>query len=145
MTTIIFFALSLFVSCAGSQSINKRVVHVMNGYLFPKEVSFSYNKDALYQVNNERYIITAKATYDTKGEIEEIVVYKPEGLINYSKADILNDKKLVEYLGFSITQNLVVKSNVLFDGTSTQNVEILEENTMLLKKEEGNLIFYLLE
>ena len=145
MNIIIFFALSLFLNCAESQSIDKRVVHVMNGYLLPKEASFSYNKEALYQVNNERYIITAKATYNTKGEIEEIVVYKADGLINYNKVDIMNDKKLVEYLGFSITQNLAVRGNVLFDGTITQNIEVLEENTVLLRKEEANLLFYLLE
>lgn len=140
--SIILF-LSNLIACSSVSYKKYRIVEIFNAvkiesdnYVFSRESTFNIDR-------RHKYSIRQKAIYDKEGVIEKFILYKPEGIIAYSKENIIQDKRLLEYSGFPFIQKWFYVNKTLIDEKGNKIDGIIKIDEFLLKLEIGRkVVFY---
>lgn len=109
-------------------------VKIIDGYIFSAE--------SVFEVDGTKYSLRQKAIYGRDGEVEQFLLYKPEGTIEYSKAEILKDKKIIDYAGLPFEQKWTYESDYLVDNAGVR-IRVRKVNCHLLMHEvDGDRVLF---
>ena len=129
---LIFTMLSILVSCKNGSTEEHhnykvtRYQRVDQGYHYSKDI-FSYKS------NVYRPIITAEYISDT---LVSVLVFKSEGKVNYSRADIDADPLLFQMPNTPRNRIIVISENQVIDnGKSYQITESVKDSIYSLQKD----------
>jgi len=129
------------VSCDMKEE-RRSVQEIINGLQLEDGSSYIYSEESLIELGKEKYSLRKKAIYDLRGNLMKIEIYKPEGILSYTKEEILQDSILFELLGFPLKQSWYFQDNKLVkENNKTIKVFMLEEN-YLKTNENGSIILY---
>jgi len=132
---ILFVMLNVFTSCDRSKEVHNFVVteyqKVGKGY--------QYSNDVLkYQGNEYKPLVSSEYFNDT---LTTVWVYKSEGKISYSKAELNSDLALKKMMNLIENRKIEQKEEVLIDnGKSYQILESKKDS--IFCKNKDNLILY---
>ena len=136
----LFFAVLLFTSC-GAQD-KTVVVEILVG----KEVEndgYIYSDDSIFKFGNKEYSLKSKAIYDVDGNIQQLEVYKSEGKLSYSRAELLEDRKILDYYGLPFQQKMSYSDGKLSNGD--EKITVITFEDYLIDKEDSVVRFYKLK
>lgn len=136
----LFLGLLLFSSCDAQDKTT--VMEILTG----KEVGnagYIYSDDSIFKLGNKEYSLRSKAIYDADGNIQQLVVYKSEGKLNYNRNDLLGDKKLLDYYELPFQQKMSYSDGKLMDKNNKIAVTYIED--YLINKDDGVVRFYKLK
>ena len=126
------------ISCKNQKGM--RIVEMFKGVEI-ENLNYEHSNNSIFRLNNVTYSLRQKVIYNEKGEFERFILYKPEGMLEYDKKELLKDKNLIDYYDLSFKQNWFYK-----DGTLTiesNKIKVLKiEDTFLITEENGVTIFY---
>lgn len=136
----LFFGLLLFLSCDAQDKTT--VIEILTG----KEIEnadYVYSDGSIFKLGNKEYSLRSKAIYGTDGNIQQFVVYKSEGKLDYNKADLLRDKKMLDYYELPFHQKMSYSGGTLKDKDNKIAVTSIED--YLINKDDGVVRFYKLK
>tara|TARA_R110002049_G_scaffold286226_1_gene467889 strand:+ start:3916 stop:4377 length:462 start_codon:yes stop_codon:yes gene_type:complete len=126
-------------SCKGQIETNK-VIEIFKGIEIGND-SYSFSEESVFELNGQKYSLRGRAFYTLDGNINNLIVYKPEGALEYDKDDILNDSDILGFYGFPINQNWTYKNNQLVNKKG-EVIEVQKVNEKLLKLKETDRITF---
>ncbi len=137
---LIFVMLSIFISsenCSTEKPYNYKITRYQR-----VDEGCHYSKDFFtYKSNVYRPIITAKYISDT---LISVFVYKSEGKMNYSRADIDADSLLFQMLNTPVYRPIeIIKNQVIDNGKLYQITGSIKDSMYCLQKD--TLILYILD
>lgn len=97
-----------------------------------KEVSsgLKYNNSCgTIEYRGEKYTIK-KSVYYVKKKLQNVDVYRSDGIISYTKSEVESDKKLANYLGIPLVRIVVISKD-----------KLLDNNTLFSYEAKGDSIF----
>jgi hypothetical protein len=110
------------LSCDSSQQ--NRIVEIYN--FIPIELSnYKYSNSSNLILGKEEFLIKEKAVYDNLGFIKKLFIYKSEGVVEYSKEELIMDMKILDYLKIPIKQNWIYYKGNIIKGSNIIPVEEL--------------------
>lgn len=77
--------------------------------------NYVFSDESMINVGEITYSVRQKAIYGISGAIQKLIVYKPEGRLEYNEEQILRDTQLIGNYGFPVKQNWRRMSDVLTD------------------------------
>lgn len=100
-------AFLVMMCCANCDAqTESKIVEIYTGIEIVDK-NYDYSEESVFNLNNVEYSLRSRAIYDLDGEIEQLIIYKVEGAIEYDKNQLLEDKNLLDYYGFPIDQNFI--------------------------------------
>lgn len=135
LNLILFVMLNVFTSCDSNKNMHNFVVteyqRVGKGY--------QYSNDILkYQNSEYKPLVSSEYFNDT---LTSVWIYKSEGKISYSKAELNNDPAFKKMLNLLENRKIEQKEDVLIDnGKSYQILESKKDS--IFCKNKDNLILY---
>ena len=57
--------------------------------------------------NGNKYLKNEKLSFNNKGDLDTVILFKPEGTISFSQKDLLSDSLLMEASGWKISGNII--------------------------------------
>ncbi len=81
------------------------------------------------EYRGEKYAIK-KSVYYIKNKLQNVDVYRSDGIISYTNSEVKSDKKLANYLGIPLVRNVVIS-----------NDKLLDNNTLFSYEAKGDSIF----
>lgn len=95
----------LVFGCNAQKKGDLKIKNILIGIEINGTNQYIYDSEPTYVINSDSISLRKKAEYDNKGELEFLTLYKSEGVLTYSRLDILNDTALLDYTGISINNN----------------------------------------
>ena len=132
----------LFVCCQNRNSNNssQRVVEISSAVLIDED--YKYSTESIREINGNKVWLRYKACYGTNGNINKLIVYKPEGVLQYEYAEIMADTNIVLNFKLPLTQMWVYRNNKIDKHNDEEiNVELVND-TLLMSKVNHDVIFY---
>lgn len=136
----LFFAVLLFTSCEAQDKTI--VVEILTG----KEVEsdgYIYSDDSIFKLGNKEYSLISKAIYDVDGNIQQLEVYKSEGKLSYSRAELLEDRKMLDYYRLPFQQKMSYLDGKL--SNENKNIIVIPIEDYLIDKDDSVVRFYKLK
>lgn len=136
---LIFAMLNVFVSCKNNNT-EKPHNYKVTSYQRVEE-GYHYSKDIfMYKLNTYRPIVTSEYINDT---LVSVLVFRSEGKISYSRADIEADSLLFQMFNIPHSRIIdIVGSQVIDNGKSYQITELIKDSIYSLQKD--TLFLYIL-
>ena len=81
--------------------------------IYCKEVSsgLQYNNSCgTIEYRGEKYTIK-KSVYYVKKKLQNVDVYRSDGIISYTGSEVKSDKKLANYIGVPSVRNIIIKES----------------------------------
>lgn len=104
--------------------------------------NFVHSESSLFEMGSQIFSFRQKAIYDLTGMIEMLIVYKSDGIIEYSQNEIKEDMRIIENADLPGNQSWIYNNGNIIKGDSIQiRVESLDEKTFV-SKENGKIIIY---
>lgn len=136
----LFFAVLLFTSCEAQDKTI--VMEILTG----KEIEndgYIYSDDSIFKLGNKEYSLRSKAIYDVDGNIQQLEVYKSEGKLSYSRAELLEDKKMLDYYRLPFQQKMSYSNGKLSNGD--EKIIVIPIEDYLIDKDDSVVRFYKLK
>ncbi len=99
------------------------------------------DEDAKYYIGTDTLSEMSSVEYDKTGELLSITLFKSEGILKYTKDEVLKDLKLLDFVGAKYKQNWTfINDTLLVNESDTLNIEIIateRDRQVLLKRKEG--------
>lgn len=137
---VLFFAVLLLTSCEAQDKTN--VVEILTG----KEVEsdgYIYSDDSIFKLGNKEYSLRSKAIYDVDGNIQQLEVYKSEGKLSYSRAELLEDRKMLDYYRLPFQQKMSYSNGKL--SNEDKKITVIPIEDYLIDKDDSVVRFYKLK
>ena len=118
LITLYAFTYILY-SCSIEQEYNSFNI------IYCKEVSseLQYNNSCgTIEYRGEKYTIK-KSVYYVKNKLQNVDVYRSDGIISYTKSEVESDKKLANYLGIPLVRIVVISKDKLLDNNTLFSYE----------------------
>lgn len=135
-----FILLCVLLSCQNCALVDakKNVIEISTAV--PVEDSgYVYSNESLLKVNNDVFSLRSKAYYGRDGELTKLIVYKPEGRIEYQPSELISDTNILTNVGLPRNQSLVY----LHDSLKNAKGEIISFEKIsddLLKSSLGGIV-----
>lgn len=75
--------------------------------------NFQHSDESLFRVGQRVFSLRSKSCYDSDGVIREFILFKPEGLLRYSKEQLATDKQLMEHHQVYFSQDWLINGNLI--------------------------------
>jgi len=111
---LLIYVFLCFIVSSCSLKNRKIIVEISKGFKIDNR-SYIHSDESTFKINSENYSLRSRAIYDQKGHIDSLIVYKPEGTLQYSRSELLEDKNLVNYYNYPLSQNLIYKDCKILD------------------------------
>ena len=128
---VLTFFFVIFYSCVDKAVPIKSI---LNGIRIITPHEYYYNESAFYIVNNDTFFIRFKSEYDNSKSISRLILYMPEGCLEYNKIDILSDPNLLSYTN----NNQTLKWKYINDNIISNTLDTIYVNS--IKKQDGTEI-----
>ena len=156
MNKIFIYTLILIVSVAsGCTSIDIKEIQNIKHENKIKEIftavkvtdsNYVYSDESVYKINKKTYSLREKAIYNKNGDIEKLIIYKSEGILEYNKEKILNDIKILKYSGFPLSQKWRFINNNITDSNNNKiSKATILNKYILMSTKDKKVIFYKIE
>lgn len=76
---------------------------------------YVFSDESIVNLGGITYSFRQKAIYGKNGVVQKLLIYKPEGALEYNEKEILNDTKLMINSWLPVSQNWRLMHNVLTD------------------------------
>tara|TARA_A100000171_G_scaffold52292_1_gene69964 strand:+ start:820 stop:1293 length:474 start_codon:yes stop_codon:yes gene_type:complete len=132
----------LSVSCQTDKKANI-VQAIAKGIQVESEYHY-FSQEADKKIGKTNYSLRSKVEYDLNGDVLRLLVYKPEGVLEYGKEDLVNDKNVLASYGYSFKNKYTISEDGLFD--SNEKViptKRLERNILSTKTDDKVTLYYL--
>ena len=140
LSDLVFAA--VFLISLGSCGNQKDVIEVFAAVKVESD-GYIYSQESIFRVGEKKYSLRQKAVYGDDGIVQKLIVYRSEGVIEYGKDELGEDRKLLDYLGFPFYQNWVYVNKQLIDGRGEKVEDVKKLGEHLLKAEKNNKsVFY---
>ena len=93
--------------------------------IYCKEVSSGLqcnNSCGTIEYRGEKYTIK-KSVYYVKKKLQNVDVYRSDGIISYTKSEVESDKRLANYLGIPLVRIVVISKDKLLDNNTLFSYE----------------------
>jgi hypothetical protein len=128
-----------FLGCKGQNSIKVKELCIA---IEVENDNYVHSESSLFEIGSHIFSLRQKAIYDSDGMLEKLLVFKSDGILEYSRNDIQDDVRVIENAGLPNSQNWSYKDNsIIKDDGSQLRVESLDEKTFK-SKENGKTIIY---
>lgn len=135
LITLYAFTYILY-SCSMEQEYNSFNI------IYCKEVSSGLqcnNSCGTIEYRGEKYTIK-KSAYYVKKELQNVDVYRSDGIISYTKSEVESDKKLANYLGIPLVRIVVISKDKLLDNNTLFSYEAKGDSIFV--NQAKNLVIY---
>jgi hypothetical protein len=135
----------LFSCCQAQKSEQLSVSKVLKGMLIENGQQYQFaDEDAKYNIATDTLSLMSSVEYDKTGELLSITLFKSEGILKYTKDEVLKDLKLLDFVGAKYKQNwTLINDTLLVNESDTLNIEIIvteRDRKVLLNRKEGKNI-----
>lgn len=140
----VLFLLAIVLFFFGCSHQERRIISFIKANEITNE-DFVYSEESYVVIGKIPYSKRYQASYNSTGEIQTFILYKPEGQILYTRNELLGDLKILDYYGLPSTQEWVysAKGELWIEG---KKIDVqLTENNFLKREAKGTVIFYQLE
>lgn len=112
--------------------------------IYCKEVSsglqLQYNNSCgTIEYKGEKYTIK-KSVHYVKNKLQNVDVYRSDGIISYTKSEVESDKKLANYLGIPLVRIVVISKDKLLDNNTLFSYEAKGDSIFV--NQAKNLVIY---
>ena len=110
--------------------------------IYCKEVSsgLQYNNSCeTIEYRGEKYTIKKSVDYVRK-KLQNVDVYRSDGIISYTKSEVESDKKLANYLGIPLVRIVVISKDKLLDNNTLFSYEAKGDSIFV--NQAKNLVIY---
>lgn len=135
LITLYAFTYILY-SCSMEQEYNSFNI------IYCKEVpsGLQYNNSCgTIEYRGEKYTIK-KSVYYVKKKLQNVDVYRSDGIISYTKSEVESDKKLANYLGIPLVRIVVISKDKLLDNNTLFSYEAKGDSIFV--NQAKNLVIY---
>ena len=135
LITLYAFTYILY-SCSMEQEYNSFNI------IYCKEVSsgLQYNNSCeTIEYRGEKYTIKKSVDYVRK-KLQNVDVYRSDGIISYTKSEVESDKKLANYLGIPLVRIVVISKDKLLDNNTLFSYEAKGDSIFV--NQAKNLVIY---
>jgi hypothetical protein len=135
LITLYAFTYILY-SCSMEQEYNSFNI------IYCKEVSSGLQYDnscGTIEYRGEKYTIK-KSVYYVKKKLQNVDVYRSDGIISYTKSEVESDKKLANYLGIPLVRIVVISKDKLLDNNTLFSYEAKGDSIFV--NQAKNLVIY---
>lgn len=102
---------------------------------------YVFSEESFIEINGSYYSLRQKAIYDDEGDLQTIILYKPEGKIEYQKDDLKKDKAIIKNTEMPLNQQWIFRNGKL--KTESQAIGVQKVNDSLVMTNIGiETIFY---
>ena len=120
------------------------LTHPHNSFniIYCKEVSSGLqcnNSCGTIEYRGEKYTIK-KSAYYVKKKLQNVDVYRSDGIISYTKSEVESDKKLANYLGIPLVRIVVISKDKLLDNNTLFSYEAKGDSIFV--NQAKNLVIY---
>lgn len=139
--SVLFFILLWILSC-NTHSRKRNITSILRG----TEVSSGYNHSpkSEFKIDNKEYSLGVKADYDNSGNIYKLSIYKADGVLEYSRDELLKDTFILKNVDLNLHQNWIYSSKGLAKENEIQSVKMVNDSMLIFN--EGNVtVFYKLD
>ena len=91
------------------------------------------------EYRGEKYTIK-KSVYYVKKKLQNVDVYRSDGIISYTKSEVESDKKLANYLGIPLVRIVVISKDKLLDNNTLFSYEAKGDSIFV--NQVKNLVIY---
>lgn len=134
----------IFISCANKNKKYK-IVEIFYGVEVVDD-GYIYSEGSNFKVDeNNKYSLRHKAIYGEDGIIIKFIIYKPEGILNYTNDDLIKDKKILVNFGIPFSQKWTYMNNQLIDDNGKYITKAKKIDKLLLMVKKQGVIFYKLK
>ena len=135
LITLYAFTYILY-SCSMEQEYNSFNI------IYCKEVSSGLqcnNSCGTIEYRGEKYTIK-KSAYYVKKKLQNVDVYRSDGIISYTKSEVESDKKLANYLWIPLVRIVVISKDKLLDNNTLFSYEAKGDSIFV--NQAKNLVIY---
>lgn len=137
----LFLVMFFFTSC-NAQKRPKMIVEIFTGIEVDEE--YNYSDESIFKLGNTVYSLRSKAIYDANGNVQQLEIYKSEGVLKYDRIKLLEDRDLMQYYDFPFHQQYNYLDGVIIkDDNHRINVTSIGE--YLISKSGNKVQFYKLK
>jgi hypothetical protein len=105
---------------------------------------YHYSSEAELKLKNSIFSLRYKAEYDHEGNVVMLTIYRPEGILEYQKQDLLQDPALLKSINLPFTQHLKYLSNQgLFNNSELVPASMLNDSVLISTQGTLNMFFNL--
>jgi len=108
------------VACVRDYTVNT-IIEICDAVNIEKNTPYSYLKESTFVTEGRAYSLRDKAVYKN-GEIDQLTVYRSDGVLTYQKAELLRDTALLNKINLPIKQKWYNKDNLLIKGPADKIV-----------------------
>ena len=81
-----------------------------------------------------------KRVYYIKNKLQNVDVYRSDGIISYTNSEVKSDKKLANYLEIPLVRNVVISNDKLLDNNTLFSYEAKGDSIFV--NQAKNLVIY---
>lgn len=133
---VIFVLAYILYSCLNKRQEYK-TFNVM--YCNESQLGLHYNYDKLIEYG-EKFYTRKMIGYYVNGKLNNVDIYKSDGIISYTNYDIKSDKTLAKYLSIPINRKIIIIEDTLSDNGILFTYERKDDSIFVYNKNE--LIIY---
>jgi len=132
-----------FVSCEAQKK--SKIVEIFTAVEMVDK-NYNYSDESVFKLDNIEYSLRSKAIYDASGDIQQLIIYKPEGTLEYNKLQLLEDKNLMVYYDIPLHQSFTYAGGTILKSEDGEIDVIKITEDYLINKTGGDKIrFYKLK
>lgn len=136
---IIIIISSIALLCCKKKSKNT-TLEIFKGYEIVNE-NYVYSEESIFKIKDKTYSLRNKVFYNNQGEVDKLLVYKSEGIIEYTKEEIMKDKLLLETVGLPLSLSWSYDEGILVINEEKMKLKKVKDN-VLLGNDRNKVIFY---
>lgn len=134
-----FLVMMCFANC--DAQTESKIVEIYIGIEIVDK-NYVYSEESVFNLNNVQYSLSSKAIYDLDGEIEQLIIFKPEGALEYTKSQLLEDKNLLDYYGFPTYQNFIYSGGFIIKSENERIKVVKAGEDYLISNSSDKVQFY---
>ncbi|CAM3972996.1 hypothetical protein FLCU109888_11785 [Flavobacterium cucumis] len=142
--TNFIFLLSIILFFTGCNAQNKIVfIEILTGVEVQNNI-YDYSEESFFILNDIKYSLRSKAKYDINGDIQQLMVYKSDGILIYEKNQLLENKDLISYYNVPAHQNFSYLNEGLLI-SNNEKIKVVSIGDYIIKKNKKIIYFYRLK
>ena len=143
MKKIICITLGIVIACIlYTCSTEKEQVYKTFRVLYYKEVPFglNYGNSKVIKYGEKKYFPRVVAYY-VKGKLQKIDVYRSDGVLSYTRKDLMADRFFTKYIDVPLGRKIIIREDSIFDSGIIASYE--KRGDSLFIKQADEIIVYI--
>ena len=135
---LLFIAMILLqLSCKSSRT-SIEVISISKG-IETSDQNYNFSENADIEIENSYYSLRSKAEY-SNGKVVNLIIYHPEGELNYGVKELTDDPKLLPNYGYSFNCTVEREGDKLIDSNNAAPQDYTLVTDKILKTAKDQFI-----